>query len=178
MKLYLSFCHSTGQTPDILWTEPVPRWGQGLCQLINITSYITCVAALPQDGPCLCLVDRACATCTVPKIRFMYSQKLHNRVPNSYIMFLNQTFILDSHRPYICSVGDRFCVSVSLWPVAAMPQNGPRISGGESVYHVGDRVQVNCTSDKSHPAAELRWYINGQQVCQLVINNREQYPKS
>ncbi len=47
---------------------------------------------------------------------------------------------------------------------AAMPQNGPRISGGESVYHVGDRVQVNCTSDKSHPAAELRWYINGQQV--------------
>ena len=48
--------------------------------------------------------------------------------------------------------------------VAAMPNNGPRISGGESVYHVGDRVQVNCTSDKSHPAAELRWYINGQQV--------------
>jgi hypothetical protein len=79
--------------------------------------------------------------CTVPKIRFMYTQKLHGLVPNSYIhicerfiyshefgnweiehfisvleitrphsfisgntLLWNQTFILASHRLFICSV--------------------------------------------------------------------------
>ena len=48
--------------------------------------------------------------------------------------------------------------------VIVLPQSRPRISGGKHTYHVGDQVRVNCTSDKSKPAANLKWYINGREV--------------
>ena len=48
--------------------------------------------------------------------------------------------------------------------VIVLPQSRPRISGGKHTYHVGDHVRVNCTSDKSKPAANLKWYINGREV--------------
>ena len=48
--------------------------------------------------------------------------------------------------------------------VIVLPKNRPRISGGKHTYHVGDYVRVNCTSDKSKPAANLHWYINGRDV--------------
>ncbi|XP_059095235.1 uncharacterized protein LOC131890003 [Tigriopus californicus] len=44
--------------------------------------------------------------------------------------------------------------------VVVLPRKGPRISGGSHTYHVGDRVHVNCTSERSKPAATLHWYIN------------------
>ena len=31
-------------------------------------------------------------------------------------------------------------------------------------YRVGETLEVNCTSLKSHPAAKLRWYLNGEPV--------------
>jgi len=43
------------------------------------------------------------------------------------------------------------------------------MSGSEMVYAIGDQVNINCTSSKSYPAAELRWYINNQPVSFLVI---------
>ncbi|XP_023343067.1 endothelial cell-selective adhesion molecule [Eurytemora carolleeae] len=48
--------------------------------------------------------------------------------------------------------------------IVAMPRAGPRISGGRGGYSVGDLVHLNCTSDKSHPAANLTWKINNQPV--------------
>ena len=48
--------------------------------------------------------------------------------------------------------------------VIVLPNSRPRISGGQHTYHVGDWVRVNCTSDKSKPAADLQWYINGREV--------------
>ncbi|XP_054262156.1 uncharacterized protein LOC128986074 isoform X2 [Macrosteles quadrilineatus] len=46
----------------------------------------------------------------------------------------------------------------------ALPEEGPRISGGKPRYQVGDIVRVNCTSGSSKPAAQLMWFINGEQV--------------
>nr|CAD7205680.1 unnamed protein product [Timema douglasi] len=46
----------------------------------------------------------------------------------------------------------------------ALPDEGPRISGGRPRYQVGDMVRVNCTSGRSKPAAQLVWFINGQQA--------------
>lgn len=46
----------------------------------------------------------------------------------------------------------------------ALPKDGPRITGGKPRYHVGDTVNVNCTSGTSKPAATLQWFINGEQV--------------
>ena len=48
--------------------------------------------------------------------------------------------------------------------VIVLPNSQPRISGAKHTYHVGDYVRVNCTSDRSKPAATLHWYINGRQV--------------
>ncbi|KAG8235335.1 hypothetical protein J437_LFUL003619, partial [Ladona fulva] len=45
-----------------------------------------------------------------------------------------------------------------------LPGEGPRITGGRPRYQVGDTVRVNCTSGRSKPAAQLIWFINGEQA--------------
>ncbi|XP_035221865.1 uncharacterized protein LOC118194771 isoform X2 [Stegodyphus dumicola] len=45
-----------------------------------------------------------------------------------------------------------------------LPTEGPKITGGQNRYNVGDVVAINCTSAKSKPAATLRWYINDHLV--------------
>ncbi|GLV31275.1 beaten path IIIc [Carabus blaptoides fortunei] len=45
--------------------------------------------------------------------------------------------------------------------VVALPEDGPKITGGKPRYQIGDTVRVNCTSGRSKPAAQLSWYING-----------------
>jgi len=46
--------------------------------------------------------------------------------------------------------------------VVDLPDEGPIITGGFPRYHIGDKVEVNCTSSRSKPAAKLKWYINGE----------------
>ncbi|XP_026465510.1 uncharacterized protein LOC113368157 [Ctenocephalides felis] len=46
--------------------------------------------------------------------------------------------------------------------VVALPEEGPRITGGRPRYQIGDVVRVNCTAGRSKPAAELNWFINGE----------------
>lgn len=48
--------------------------------------------------------------------------------------------------------------------VVALPEEGPRISGGRPRYALGDTVKVNCTSGRSRPPAQLMWFINGEQA--------------
>ncbi|XP_035221866.1 cell adhesion molecule 3-like isoform X3 [Stegodyphus dumicola] len=48
--------------------------------------------------------------------------------------------------------------------VMVLPTEGPKITGGQNRYNVGDVVAINCTSAKSKPAATLRWYINDHLV--------------
>ncbi|GIZ04164.1 c2-set_2 domain-containing protein [Caerostris extrusa] len=43
-------------------------------------------------------------------------------------------------------------------------KDGPTISGGRGKYGVGDIVDINCTSAKSQPPAELHWYINDREA--------------
>jgi len=42
--------------------------------------------------------------------------------------------------------------------------------GGRPRYQIGDTVRVNCTSGRSKPAAQLMWFINGEQVSQVHDN--------
>ncbi|CAB0002205.1 unnamed protein product [Nesidiocoris tenuis] len=46
----------------------------------------------------------------------------------------------------------------------ALPDRGPRISGGKPRYQIGDTVSVKCISGLSKPAAQLMWFINGEPV--------------
>lgn len=46
-----------------------------------------------------------------------------------------------------------------------LPKDGPHISGEQQQqYQIGDYLNLNCTSGKSHPASVLQWYINDQPV--------------
>lgn len=42
------------------------------------------------------------------------------------------------------------------------PNHGPKISGGQPRYQIGDTVRVNCTSAPSKPVCHLSWLINGE----------------
>ena len=48
--------------------------------------------------------------------------------------------------------------------VYVLPTEGPRITGSQTQYKIGDTVNINCTSAKSKPAAALRWYINNDKA--------------
>lgn len=36
-------------------------------------------------------------------------------------------------------------------------------------YQIGDYLNLNCTSGKSHPASVLQWYINDQPVSEKIL---------
>ncbi|XP_017155431.2 uncharacterized protein LOC108164295 [Drosophila miranda] len=48
--------------------------------------------------------------------------------------------------------------------VVVTPNHGPKITGGQPRYQIGDTVRVNCTSSPSKPVCHLSWLINGEPV--------------
>ncbi|XP_058825795.1 uncharacterized protein LOC131685832 [Topomyia yanbarensis] len=49
--------------------------------------------------------------------------------------------------------------------VIYVPKDGPHINGSERrSYHIGERMDLNCTSGRSYPASTLQWYLNDQLV--------------
>lgn len=55
--------------------------------------------------------------------------------------------------------------------IAALPDEGPRITGGRPRYQLNDFVRVNCTSGRSKPAAHLSWFINGEPAEPINLKN-------
>ncbi|XP_049532314.1 uncharacterized protein LOC125949382 [Anopheles darlingi] len=59
--------------------------------------------------------------------------------------------------------------------VIYVPKDGPHISdAGQKSYHVGETMELNCTSGRSYPAATLQWYLND--VLVTDSNNIIHYP--
>ncbi|XP_065076033.1 uncharacterized protein LOC135699668 [Ochlerotatus camptorhynchus] len=50
--------------------------------------------------------------------------------------------------------------------VIFIPKDGPHISsdGDRQSYHMGETLELNCTSGRSYPASTLQWYINEKLV--------------
>ncbi|XP_055544012.1 uncharacterized protein LOC129729457 [Wyeomyia smithii] len=49
--------------------------------------------------------------------------------------------------------------------VIYVPKDGPHINGSERrSYHIGETMELNCTSGRSYPASTLQWYLNDQLV--------------
>ena len=48
--------------------------------------------------------------------------------------------------------------------VVVGPAKGPIISGAEESYRIGDKLLMNCTLEKTKPAANMSWYINNHKV--------------
>ncbi|XP_014613244.1 uncharacterized protein LOC122526000 [Polistes fuscatus] len=59
--------------------------------------------------------------------------------------------------------------------VIALPQESPKITGEEKIYASGDVLALNCTSDRSHPGAHLKWFINDEQVKADLEGKLEQH---
>lgn len=45
-----------------------------------------------------------------------------------------------------------------------LPKDGPHITGERTQYEIGDDINLNCTSGRSHPPSILQWFINDKQV--------------
>ncbi|XP_011347606.1 uncharacterized protein LOC105285218 isoform X2 [Ooceraea biroi] len=56
--------------------------------------------------------------------------------------------------------------------IIELSQEKPVIVGEEKVYASGDVLALNCTSGKSHPAAQLKWFVNGQQFRVTPVSRR------
>ncbi|XP_073816466.1 beaten path IV [Musca autumnalis] len=48
--------------------------------------------------------------------------------------------------------------------VVYLPRDGPHIKGQQFQYQIGEILNLNCSSGKSHPASHLQWFINDQPV--------------
>ena len=53
-----------------------------------------------------------------------------------------------------------------------LPHVGPKISGVESKYNVGDMLTADCMLPVSHPPADLTWYINTDTADQAYISDQ------
>ncbi|XP_076274302.1 cell adhesion molecule 2-like isoform X2 [Rhynchophorus ferrugineus] len=89
---------------------------------------------------------------------------LHNSTNNSVVLTSVQLSSTGLYRcevsgeaPYFETVTDHTHMTV-----VALPESGPKITGGKPRYQAGDTVNVNCTSGRSKPAAQLNWMINGE----------------
>ena len=57
----------------------------------------------------------------------------------------------------------RVCVTF-LWHFSELPRGGPHIQGYDRKVRIGDMLNLNCTSLKSKPAADLKFIINGKRA--------------
>ncbi|XP_022900142.1 uncharacterized protein [Onthophagus taurus] len=64
--------------------------------------------------------------------------------------------------------------SEALMEVVSLPEEDPIITGMELNYPLGEEIDLNCTSGKSHPASEIHWYVNDIEVASP--DNLIQYP--
>ena len=48
--------------------------------------------------------------------------------------------------------------------MTALPRGGPHIQGVQQDVQIGDYINLNCTSLKSKPAANLTFFINNRNV--------------
>jgi hypothetical protein len=47
---------------------------------------------------------------------------------------------------------------------ADLPDGDPAVFAEKQKYSLGEKIRANCTSRASYPAANLTWFVNGQQV--------------
>ncbi|XP_076234632.1 cell adhesion molecule 2 [Calliopsis andreniformis] len=91
----------------------------------------------------------------------------HSKSDHQQVLLLDTS--LHSSGQYKCEVSAEApnFTSVSAeakMEVVVLPEDGPTITGEEKVYATGDVLGLNCTSGKSHPPANLKWFINDVQV--------------
>lgn len=65
-------------------------------------------------------------------------------------------------------------ISVTMHNGVDLPREGPHISGEKSQYQIGDTLNINCTSGKSHPSSSIQFFVNDEQVG-CLFDNRSMY---
>ncbi|KAG5669709.1 hypothetical protein PVAND_000005 [Polypedilum vanderplanki] len=94
--------------------------------------------------------------------------KVDHKRSNSHKVFLRNVS-LKSSGIYKCEVsleGPSFSsVQASEYMlVVYLPNSGPFIQGEEQAYQSGDKLNLNCTSARSHPPSKLQFFINDNPI--------------
>jgi hypothetical protein len=58
---------------------------------------------------------------------------------------------------------------VLLW-FTDLPDGDPTLFAEKHKYSLGERIRANCSSRASYPAANLTWFVNGQQVLNKMVH--------
>ena len=61
-----------------------------------------------------------------------------------------------------------FLLNLILNIISALPRGGPHIQGVQQDVRIGDFINLNCTSLKSKPAANLTFFINNRNVSFII----------
>uniref|UniRef100_A0A1A9WUX8 Ig-like domain-containing protein n=1 Tax=Glossina brevipalpis TaxID=37001 RepID=A0A1A9WUX8_9MUSC len=61
--------------------------------------------------------------------------------------------------------------------VLYLPRDGPFIRGQQLQYKIGEILDLNCTSGKSHPASHLQWHINDEMVSKCTKEKKKKKTK-
>lgn len=75
----------------------------------------------------------------------------------AFVMLRGLLYLFENNEPRIFFSFPFFFLS------ADTPMGDPVIYNIQSRYSVGDLLNINCSSFESRPAAQLAWFINGQQ---------------
>lgn len=92
-----------------------------------------------------------------------------------YISFIPSPFccIYTGHRHCCAAYAPKKSADLTTatpYTFAELPKRGPVIKGGKARYSIGDHVDLNCTSEKSSPATNLTWFINGEIVTRKSVS--------
>ncbi|XP_021942128.1 uncharacterized protein LOC110841141, partial [Zootermopsis nevadensis] len=63
-------------------------------------------------------------------------------------------------------------IKSGLMIVVDLPEGDPALLAEKLKYSLGEKIRANCTSRASYPAANLTWFVNGQQVNYLASASR------
>ncbi|KAM3964299.1 uncharacterized protein ACR2FA_001791 [Aphomia sociella] len=66
------------------------------------------------------------------------------------------------YRCEVCSDAPYFSITYREKQISIylLPKGGPKITGLQEQYAIGDELSLNCTSPPSRPEAELKWLLN------------------
>lgn len=65
-----------------------------------------------------------------------------------------------------------YVIELMFLQVVIPPIEDPKITGIKHRYRVGDYLKAECKSRQSFPAANLTWFVNGQDVEPIHIRHQ------
>lgn len=117
-----------------------------------------------------------------PPFKQFPTEHLHvvEGISNGTVVVLNNVS-LESSGEFSCEISadapSFFTIAAtSTLQVVEVPKEGPIIKGLKSRYRLNETLKAECTSIRSHPAANLTWFVNDYPVDPVHIRRSRAHP--